>query len=134
MHSDRADASSVTSIRLGVSKVHGLGVVATRDIAAGEVIEECPVLVLPPDDRVLLDQTSLYGYYFEWVNGGAALALGLGSMYNHAAYANARWEKDYIRNRVVYSALRDIPAGTEICACYGDADELWFVPIPVEEE
>lgn len=116
------------NITWGASPIEGTGVFATGAIAAGDTIEVCPVLVVPADQVALLDRTSLYDYYFAWAGGGAALALGLGSLYNHAEDANAAWEKDFDRGTVTYRALRAIAVGEEIVVCYGDSADLWFAP------
>lgn len=45
-----------------------------------------------------------------------ALILGLGSMFNHSTNVqNVGFERDLARQVVTYRALRDIPAGQELC-------------------
>ena len=68
----------------------GRGVFARRSIEAGEVIETCPVLVLPADS-VEDVSAGIGGYVFEWGHGKLALALGYGSLYNHSYRPNARY-------------------------------------------
>ena len=110
--------------------MHGRGVFATRRFAAGEIVEECPVLVFAEEDWELLEQTSLRGYYFEWAGGGVGLALGLGSLYNHSSSPNARAELDHDGALVHYRSLRTIEPGEEITIDYtgGESVELWFQP------
>jgi uncharacterized protein len=129
----RVDArSAITcpgSVYTGPSYVHGRGVFAARRFETGDVIEECPVLTVSEDQAPLLDETDLYGFTFEW-GDGVALALGFGSLYNHSWIPNARYDHDYDRDLVVYSAVTTIDAGKEITVNYsGDPDgriELWF--------
>jgi SET domain-containing protein len=108
---------------------HGRGVFAGRCFGAGDVIEECPVLPVFEDQVEALDSTELYGYSFEWQDG-VAMALGYGSLYNHSWTPNARYDHDYERSLVVYTALRTIAPDEEITVNYaGDPDgriELWF--------
>ncbi|EXJ80570.1 hypothetical protein A1O1_08716 [Capronia coronata CBS 617.96] len=55
-----------------------------------------------------------------------ALALGLGSMFNHSLLGqNVGWKRNTETDVIVYTALRDIKAGEELCISYGSA-RLWF--------
>ena len=119
------------SVFTAASCIHGRGVFAARRFEPGDVIEECPVLTVPSDQAPVLDETDLYGFTFEWEDG-VALALGFGSLYNHSWLPNARYDHDYERGLVVYTAVRTIIAGTEVTVNYsGEPDgraELWFDP------
>ena len=44
----------------------GRGVFAQRNFKEGEVIETCPVIVLPAEEIDALELTQLYSYYFAW--------------------------------------------------------------------
>lgn len=114
----------------------GRGVFACRAFAAGDIVEEAPVILfddawadLPHDvQKVLFSWRALGG------DGAAhALALGFGSLYNHSSPANMRYEADTALRVVRFVAVRDIPAGTELCINYnargGGAewtDNNWF--------
>ena len=55
-----------------------------------------------------------------------ALALGLGSMFNHSTlHQNVGWKRNTETDVIVYTALRDIKKGEELCISYGSA-RLWF--------
>jgi len=55
-----------------------------------------------------------------------AIALGLGSMFNHSTLQqNVGWKRNIETGVIVYSALRDIKSGEELCISYGNA-RLWF--------
>ncbi|KEF61875.1 uncharacterized protein A1O9_03447 [Exophiala aquamarina CBS 119918] len=55
-----------------------------------------------------------------------AIALGLGSMFNHSTLQqNIGWKRNTQTGVIVYSALRDIKSGEELCISYGNA-RLWF--------
>ena len=106
----------------------GRGVFARRSIEAGEVIETCPVLVLPADS-VEDVSAGIGGYVFEWGHGKLALALGYGSLYNHSYRPNARYV-DLAGRIKLFTALRDIAAGEEITVNYngepGDETPVGF--------
>ncbi len=108
----------------------GRGVFALRPFAPDDLIETCAVLVLHAQDLKLIDGTSLFAYYFGWLDGGA-IATGCGSFYNHADEPNARYEKDYERQTMTFVAVRPIAPDQEITIRYntGGADtKLWFEP------
>ncbi|ORY03938.1 hypothetical protein BCR34DRAFT_573085 [Clohesyomyces aquaticus] len=107
----------------------GRGIFATKDIPAKTIIDVCPVLVLGLDENVKhIEHTSLYHYTYNWPirdgNGdrkvAQAVVFGLGSMFNHSTQdQNVGWTRDDTRLLVTYRALRDIPAGEELCISYG---------------
>lgn len=100
-------------IVVGASEIHGRGIFARDAIAAGDIIEICPVLRLPADQRDLIDQTLVFEYYFDW-DGDAGLALGLGSLYNHSGTPNAEYLKDTDNDVVTVRAITSISPGDEI--------------------
>jgi hypothetical protein len=122
------------SVFTATSGIHGRGVFAARRFEPGELIEECPVLPVPGDQAPLLDETDLYGFTFEWKDG-VAVALGYGSLYNHSWNPNARYDQDYERGLVIYSALTIIRPGGEITVNYSGEPEgridLWFDSRPL---
>src|SRR5262245_25790783 len=117
------------SVYAARSRIHGRGAFAGRRFEAGDVIEECPVLTVTNGQALLLDETDLNGFTFEG-DDAVALALGFRSLYNHSWTPNARYDHDYERDLVVYSALSAIARDEEITINYsGDPDgriELWF--------
>jgi SET domain-containing protein len=99
----------------------GRGVFAAEDIRRGRVIESCPVVPLAPGEERDVTGGTLESYLFAWGDGGDrfCLALGYGSLYNHSAAPNASFETDLGRARIVFRAVRDIPAGRQIFIDYG---------------
>jgi hypothetical protein len=123
----------------GTSK--GRGAYAARSFAAGETVEVCPVILfsgafgsVPDEVRKLL---------FNWrvlAEGDDAhcLALGYGSMYNHANPANMRYEADLGARTLRFVAIRDVAADEELTVNYNavggghesEAD-TWFTRIGI---
>src|SRR5262249_37688425 len=103
------------SSALYVRKVRGMGrgVFAGRALCAGEVIEVCPVIVLPWGTEEECLGGSLRCYVFKWgsAEDRLAIALGYGSLYNHSADPNAAFTPRHARNEIVFRAVRDIAAG-----------------------
>lgn len=120
------------SLFIAPSPLGGRGVFTSEPIPAGGIIEICPVLVLPLNDRAHLDQTKLHDYYFIWgeQDNQCAIVLGFGSLYNHAYEPNAEYAPDFNSSTLAFYALGAIPAGTEITVNYsGDPSgriKLWF--------
>ena len=109
--------------RLYIKKIKGKGrgVFCTTLIRKDEIIETCPVLVLPASDYDALISSRLSDYFFNFNKdeGSLLLSLGFGSLYNHALHSNAAYSLDRESRIMVYYALKDIPAGTEISINYG---------------
>lgn len=57
-------------------------------------------------------------------SGGYALALGLGSMFNHNKEPNVGYMRDKEKGFIVYTTLREIAVGEELTIHYGS--NLWF--------
>jgi uncharacterized protein len=107
----------------------GRGVFAGKNFRKSEIIERCPVLVIPEQERPHLNATGLHNYYFTW-RREAVIALGLGSLYNHSFAPNARYLKVYSRSWIEIVAIRAIRKGEEITVNYNGRPNsqapLWF--------
>lgn len=120
------------SIGIKNSPGKGRGVFAQRNFKKGEVIESCPVIVLPAKEIDTLELTQLYNYYFAWGpdSKDAAIALGYGSLYNHSYMPNARYYKDFDNGLLKYVCIRDIEDNEEITINYNcnpeDKTPVWF--------
>ena len=119
----------MAELYVGDSSRHGRGVFTAADVEPGAVLEDCPVLVVPPAEWDALCSTGLAAHAFEW-QGGAALALGLTSLLNHSDEPNAAYEMDLEGLRLTVRAIRPIAPGEEITINYGGAPDavadLWF--------
>jgi len=108
----------------------GRGVFTSQDIPAGTLVEVSPVIAMPSEARVLLDQTLMHDYIFEW--GGdkkqCCVALGYLSLYNHASPANCDYEMDFEEQVISIRAIALIPAGDELRINYNGE---WNNPSPV---
>lgn len=113
-------------------KGKGRGVFCTATIAEGEVIEVCPIIVIPAEEFTVLNATGLmdYSFYFDKAENTLSLAMGFGSMYNHKKYPNAIYILDRVEKQMIFTAHEQIKAHTEICINYGGEYGLdyskWF--------
>jgi|SRR5450830_146140 len=116
--------------------IKGRGVFALRDFAEGEIVEQCPVIILlraydqlPPRIQTMV---------FNWgnlakTNPSYALALGFGSLYNHANPASLRYEAMPDDSTIHYIAVRAIQKDEELTINYNagggshaSEDDTWF--------
>jgi hypothetical protein len=114
----------------------GRGVFAARAFRVGEVVEECPVVLLRKPYEVLHKELKTIAFYWEAAEGSAAtqaLALGYGSLYNHANPANMRYETDGDALVLRLVAVRDVGPDEELTINYNadggahvSEDEWWF--------
>ncbi|KIW26935.1 uncharacterized protein PV07_06723 [Cladophialophora immunda] len=121
-----------TGLVLVMNTAKGRGVFATQDIPRGTVVEVSPVLIFTEEEVEKHTQhTCLQHYTYYWPSESGrtmtqALALGLGSMFNHSTRdQNVGWKRNTETEVIVYIALRDIKAGEELCISYGSV-RLWF--------
>ena len=114
------------------SPLHGRGVFTSEPLHEGDLIEICPVIVLPPEQLQIIHNSKLHDYYFLWGphQDRPAIALGYGSIYNHSSAANANYRFDCENETIDFFAVKDIAAGEEITVNYnGDPDDpkpVWF--------
>jgi len=117
-------------IRSTVDK--GRGVYATHPILERTLVEISPVILFTPDEWDKYGQHTVLDHYtFVWRTPGQpkpsmALALGLGSMFNHASRPNVSFHRNIVAQTIEYTTTRDIASGEELCICYGDTSRLWF--------
>lgn len=102
----------------------GRGVFCYEDIPKRTLIHISPVLVLHGNESDLSQQTVLRHYTYTWVGTEQAVALGLGSMFNHHRRNNVGFIKVKQKHVIEYHTLQDVKAGTELCINYGP--HLWF--------
>ena len=103
------------------TKEKGRGVYCDHPILKDEIIEECPLLIIPAMEHAMLDSTKLADYFFSFnkAENSKAFALGFGSHYNHKRLPNAHYWVDVETRSITFYALEDIDKHTEICINYG---------------
>jgi uncharacterized protein len=113
-------------------KGKGRGVFCNQHINKDEEFETCPLLVFPAGDYDTLIESHLVDYFFNFnkAEHTLALALGFGSLYNHAVLSNAAYALNRENKTITFYALEDIPSNAEICINYagerGQEFKEWF--------
>jgi SET domain-containing protein len=114
------------------SPYRGRGVFTSENLTAGMIIEIAPVIIMSPEERVILDQTLLHDYIFLWGKRETqcCVALGYVSIYNHDYQSNAEYEMDFEMNTIRIQTVREIRNGEEIFINYNgtwnDQTPVWF--------
>jgi SET domain-containing protein len=127
------DDETAWSLRTYVAEsvLGGRGVFAREPIAAGEVVEVAPVLIVPAAEIEALNGTTLRDHWYGWgEDGDAAVGLGHASLYNHAAEPSCDYEAHETMDALVLVARRDIRQDEELTIDYtgGGVNDLWFDP------
>jgi drug/metabolite transporter (DMT)-like permease len=113
----------------------GRGVFALQPFRYGDILERSPVIVLPADQWQICETTDLHHYAFGWGENQdqAAIALGFGSLFNHAYDPNAFYRKRLEDHVIEFIALKDIRPGEEITVNYNGSPygkmPVWFKDI-----
>lgn len=101
----------------------GRGVYAARRFKHGEMVEDCPVLVLKPSEG-----RGLITYYWWAWKGRYGLALSVASIFNHSRRPNVGSRRHFKQQRMTFMALRDIVVGEEILVDYGVDQGFEIIP------
>lgn len=107
----------------------GRSVYSGIEINPDDIIEACPILHIPEEQKAIIHKTAIHDYYFIWPSGGIAIALGFGSIYNHSDRPNAEVIFDVDSKEIIIKCIATVSPGEEILIDYtgGSKDvNLWF--------
>ena len=110
----------------------GRGVYTRAALEKNTLIEVAPVIVMSGKERILLDQTLLHDYIFEWgeTRQQCCMALGYIALYNHSYQANCEYEMNFRKQTILIRTVRNVKAGEELSINYNgswDNDKkVWF--------
>ncbi|OJA16836.1 hypothetical protein AZE42_03632 [Rhizopogon vesiculosus] len=115
-----------------IAEGKGRGVYASRVIPPQTVIEVSPVLLFSKSEYEDHGRHTILDHYtFKWRDGRMALALGLGSLFNHSTHPNVIYMLDRAHECIKYASARTINPDEELCIFYGH--KLWFDPVGIVE-
>lgn len=128
-----ADDEEIPTGALSVRKTTsaGRGVFAVKPLKAGMLINVSHVLLFPADEyQVHGKHTQLDNYTYIWNKGAdgvtMALALGLGSLFNHSYESpNVSYTFDRVKETIRYTLMKNVDAETELCISYGSGKMWW---------
>ncbi len=112
---------------------HDRGLFATRDLAPGQLVAVCSVLLLDAEDRVAVEDTPVANMLVEWDDDGTAgLPLGDIALINHADTPNCELVTDDTGPwpTVELWCCRAVTCDEELTIDYvaGSDRPLWFDP------
>ena len=122
----------VPGLYIAESEGRGRGVFTARELTQGDIIEFCPMVIIPEKDRINIHNSFLHDYYFlsPEPDPQFCLVLGYGSIYNHGKVPNAEIVFDLPNRTLEIHCTHNIGSGDEILIDYTgglkDAPELWF--------
>ncbi|KAH9890049.1 hypothetical protein C8Q73DRAFT_149153 [Cubamyces lactineus] len=117
-----------SGLRIEYIEGKGRGVYACREIPAQTLIEVSPVLLFSAVEYEEHGKHTVLDHYtFKWRDGRMALALGLGSLFNHSQRPNVSYTIDTEKEAIRYTTTRRILPDEELCIFYGH--KLWFNPV-----
>ncbi|KAL1677914.1 hypothetical protein EV122DRAFT_213210 [Schizophyllum commune] len=124
-HPQAPDHLNSTGCVIRYSPGKGRGVYAAREIPSQTLLEISPVLLFDREEYAEHGRHTLLDHYtFVWRDGRMALALGLGSLFNHSSAPNVSYVLDPLTESIRYTTTRRILLGEELCIFYGH--KLWF--------
>lgn len=94
----------------------GRGIYTAREIAAGEIIEIAPVVLLELKSQPF--PAAIRRLVYNWSKTHVALALGYGSLYNHSDQPSLTFKRDFYNQTITFSALREIQPGEQLTISY----------------
>jgi hypothetical protein len=120
---------SSDKVRVAVDPRKGRCVVARAPIAAGDLIEAAPTIILTAAECAAIDRTILNHYYFHWDGEDegvwrGAIALGITGLCNHAVPPRARVVRNFADETLDLIAVAPIAEGEEVTIDYNCP--LWF--------
>ncbi|KAH9851569.1 hypothetical protein C2E23DRAFT_895739 [Lenzites betulinus] len=117
-----------SGLRIEYAPGKGRGVYACREIPSQTLVEVSPVLLFTSEEYEKHGRhTALDHYTFKWRDGRMALALGLGSLFNHSQSPNVSYTTDSATESIRYITTRKVLQDEELCIFYGH--KLWFDPV-----
>lgn len=112
-------AVSVFMVKIKKTRKYGRGIFASEDIKKGQAVEVSPLLVFKSKkDLKRLMKTDLCRYLYDF-KGKQALALGIGSLFNHSSSANVDWKVLHKEEKILFWASENIKKGQQLFIDYG---------------
>lgn len=99
------------------NKQFGRYVVTTENIRKGQIVELSELIVISKADAKLIHKTILNAYVYAYKINGIAVALGIGSLFNHSSEPNLAYKLQ--NEKMKFTAKRNISAGEQLFIDYG---------------
>lgn len=120
------------ALELRSDPIKGRGVFTRERLDRNTLVEISPILLFNAEEYASHGKYTILDQYTYCWQGGYALALGLGSMFNHDSTPNVGFIRDIPNKLIRYVTLRDIEREEELCISYGN--HLWFQDNSITEQ
>lgn len=97
-------------------KKYGRCLYANKHIKAETIIEISELIIFPKDETKRVEKTTLGAYVYDY-KGGVALALGVGSLFNHSTEPNVDYF--FFNDKLYFRTNRLIRKGEQLFIDYG---------------
>jgi len=120
----------------------GRGVFSKKKYKKGDIVEECPILLInEPWEKlpeILRSFVYDWGYLCNQVSSQQfCIALGMGSLFNHDNHSLLNYFADNEKQAIVFRAKEDINENTELTINYNDdipeGNLNWFQSLNIEQ-
>lgn len=101
------------------SKKFGRGLYSTQDITEGSILFIDQLLVIPKKDVSKVKKSILECYWFDFDQKNYAIALGLGSLFNHHDQENVEAIIDEKAKTIKFKVLKNIKKNEQLFLNYG---------------
>ena len=107
--------------RLFVSKIEniGYGIFSSKFIPANTVVE-IAMSKHVYDNQICEDLSLINDYTYYYDDKKCVLALGFGSIYNHASYGINNLSYIVTKNKIIYKTIKDIQKNQQLTIDYGE--------------
>src|SRR4030081_38928 len=140
-HAEMPSAAARAALAVRDFGLRGRGIVALEDIEPGRLVERSPVLIIPSEERAVVDKTVIFTYVFMWEHhmleedlykhrGRSAIALGYTSLLSHSYDPNCSFVRHIDELFIDVFAKSRIRRGEELTIDYQMT--LWFDPVRID--
>jgi uncharacterized protein len=105
-------------------KLKGIrGIFASRNILKNELIESCPIILIPEKELNPMEKTVLGNYKYAWNTKYDCIVLGYCMLTNHSYNPNTIYKRDFRKKKMNFYAIKNIKRGEEIYINYNGDPE-----------
>ncbi|KAI0264013.1 cytidine deaminase-like protein [Gloeopeniophorella convolvens] len=123
------DHLNTTGCSIKYAQGNGRRVYASRAIPGQTLLEISPVLLFSVEEYEAHGRHTVLDHYtLKWRDGRMALALGLGSLFNHSDAPNVTYTIDASTESVRYTTTRAVEPNEELCI-HHPGPNLWPEPV-----
>lgn len=106
-------------ITIKKTKKYGRGIFANKNIKKGTIVEISELITIDSTKEDKMVSSTKLKHYLYLYKDTSALALGLGSLFNHSNHPNVSWKMNEKNKTIVFKVNQDIEKGQQLFIDYG---------------